>query len=252
MQSFRKAARSVGANKVHPTESQDADSEMVQPPRRRRQSFSREVLENSPKSPVVGSIKESPENAATRRPSIDGRLTPTARTSTVPTSFRRRSLSNGSVGSDIAGLREQGDIPDAAKRASVSEDSSSHQKRAQPKAVAANADEENGTNVAVPRKDMQQVQSLALQRFFSSAQNANSWSASSKKMIFASEIDDAKLVNRSKLEARCPHRCCCLHTSCGHCNSCFQQEFVLLQTSYILRVLFCSSCLPHKQVCTPV
>jgi hypothetical protein len=46
------------------------------------------------------------------------------------------------------------------------------------------------------------IQSLALQRFFSSAQSSNSWSAASKKMIFGSDIDDAKLQNRTKLEAR--------------------------------------------------
>jgi hypothetical protein len=211
MQAFKKAAKSValGANKVHAlrdTESQDADSEMAQPPRRRRQSFSRDVRDAENDSPSTKGSTEISSTAA-RRPSIEARLTPTARGSPVLTSFRRRSLSNGSVGSDIAaaGLRDQaqGDRTDAVKQSSVKDDSNSHQLKAMKKVVGVNALRGDHVTESAPTKDMQQVQSMALQRFFSSAQKSNNWSAASKKMIFGSDIDDAKLQNRAKLEQRC-------------------------------------------------
>ncbi len=231
MQSFKKAAKSVAlsANKVHPlreTESQDADSEMAQPPRRRRQSFSRDVRDADRDS---SSTKGSPDisSTAARRPSIEARLTPTARASPVLSSFRRRSLSNGSVGSEMAspGRKEQapGDRIDAVKHSSVQDDSSSHQLKAYKKVVALNTLRGDHISESAPRKDAQQIQSMALQRFFSSAQKSNNWSAASKKMIFGSDIDDAKLQNRAKLESRCstfPHTfnvdkaffCCRFHT----------------------------------------
>jgi hypothetical protein len=194
MQALKKAAKAVGSNKVHPTESQDADSEMVQPPRRRRQSRDITVAGNDSFMPPsilkIGSSKNAPE---LRRPSfsLDAKHSPTARASPTLTSFRRRSLSNGSIGSETAGLREPGSGRDAAHS---------------PAPPSSIPEDKNG--IPAPRKDIQQIQSLALQRFFTSAENSNSWSAASKKMIFGSDIDDAKLQNRSKLEnRRVPSQC---------------------------------------------
>jgi hypothetical protein len=192
MHALKKAAKAVSSNKVHPTESQDADSETAQPPRRRRQSRDMSVAGNDSIMPPsilkIGSSKHSPESSALRRPSfsLDARSTPTARASPTLASFRRRSLSNGSIGSETAGLRELGSGRDAA-----------HSPHSQDDTIV-----QQGKAPSAPRKDIQQVQSLALQRFFSSAQSSNSWSAASKKMIFGSDIDDAKLQNRAKLENR--------------------------------------------------
>lgn len=190
MQALKKAAKAVGSNKVHPTESQDADSEMAQPPRRRLQSRDITVAGNDSFMPPsilkIGASKNSPE---LRRPSfsLDAKHSPmsTARASPTLTSFRRRSLSNGSIGSETAGLREPGSGRDAAHSP-----------------VPHSSTLEDKSSIAAPRKDIQQIQSLALQRFFTSAEISNSWSAASKKMIFGSDIDDAKLQNRAKLENR--------------------------------------------------
>jgi hypothetical protein len=149
----------------------------------------------------IGSSKHSPEVSALRRPSfsLDARSTPTARASPTLASFRRRSLSNGSIGSETAGLREPGSGRDAAHSPHSQDDAIAQQGKS-PSADRLIREDKGGN--AAPRKDIQQVQSLALQRFFSSAQISNSWSAASKKMIFGSDIDDAKLQNRAKLENR--------------------------------------------------
>jgi hypothetical protein len=205
MHALKKAAKSIGSNRVHPTESQDADSEMAQPPRRRRQSRDMSVAGNDSIMPPsilkIGSSKHSPEISALRRPSfsLDARSTPTARASPTLASFRRRSLSNGSIGSETAGLRELGSGRDAAHSPHSQDDAIVQQGKA-PSADRSIREDKSG--IAAPRKDIQQVQSLALQRFFSNAQSSNSWSAASKKMIFGSDIDDAKLQNRAKLENR--------------------------------------------------
>jgi len=74
MQALKKAAKAVGSNKVHPTESQDADSETAQPPRRSRQSRDMSVAGNDSIMPPsilkIGSSKHSPEVSALRRPSF--------------------------------------------------------------------------------------------------------------------------------------------------------------------------------------
>jgi hypothetical protein len=158
MSSLKKAVKSLSSNKVHPSNSQDADSEMADQPRRRRQSFSNSVVADD---------------------SGSARGTPIARSSSpAPSSFRRRSLSNGSIGSVEDDLQKKAQI----KRNSVVLDG-------------------DFINPA-PRKIAEQVQSMALQHFFSSAKKSNAWSASSKKMIFGSEIDDSNLINRTKLESR--------------------------------------------------
>jgi hypothetical protein len=173
MPSLKKAAMSLSSNKVHPSNSQDADSEMVDQPRRRRQSFSTSVVADD---------------------SGSARGTPIPRSSS-PASFRRRSLSNGSIGVDTGSLAEQQDGRNTTRRFSVEDDL---QKKPQ---IKRNSVDDDFITPA-PRKIAEQVQSLALQRFFSSAQESNSWSASTKKMIFGSDIDDSNLQNRTKLETR--------------------------------------------------
>jgi hypothetical protein len=167
----------LSSNKVHPSNSQDADSEMADQPRRRRQSFSSSVVADE---------------------SGSARATPVPRSSSpAPSSFRRRSLSNGSIGADTGSLAEQQDGRNTTRSISVEDDL---QKKTQIKRSSEFLDGDF-INPA-PRKIAEHVQSLALQRFFASAQKANSWSASSTKMIFGSDIDDSNLQNRAKLEAR--------------------------------------------------
>lgn len=177
MSSLKKAAKSLSSNKVHPSNSQDADSEMADQPRRRRQSFSSSVVADE---------------------SGSARATPVPRSSSpAPSSFRRRSLSNGSIGADTGSLAEQQDGRNTTRSFSVEDDL---QKKTQ---IKRSSEVLDGDFInPAPRKIAEHVQSLALQRFFSSAQKANSWSASSTKMIFGSDIDDSNLQNRAKLEAR--------------------------------------------------
>jgi hypothetical protein len=168
MSSLKKA--SFSSSKVHPSNSQDADSEMTDQPRKRRPSFSSSVVA---------------EDSGTARSA-----------SPATSSFRRRSLSNGSVGADAGSLVDQLDGRNPTKSFSGENDL---QKKPQTKRSSVFPDDDFKP---APRKNDLGAQSLALQRFFSSAQKSNSWSAASKRMIFGSDIDDSNLQNRSKLETR--------------------------------------------------
>ena len=207
MQSFKKAAKSVGSNRVHPTASDDADSEMPDRAPRRRASFSQDALDssNSPTAPAfqkTGSMKLSPDTVSLvslRRPSVDAKSPLSARSSSP--AFRRRSLSNGSAGGELAGLAELTDGRTSNLTSTKTPVQGELQPNPQKKVSVSQRGHEAESVVAQPNS-AEHVQSLALQRFFSSAQSSNSWSAASKKMIFGSDIDDAKLQNRAKLEAR--------------------------------------------------
>jgi hypothetical protein len=204
MQSFKKAAKSVGSNRVHPTESQDADSEMPDRAPRRRASFSQDAHDSSNSQTVpalqkTGSMKLSPDTVSLRRPSLDARSPLSARSASP--AFRRRSLSNGSVGGELAGLAERTDGRTSNLTSTKNPVQDELQSNPKKKLSVSQRGREAESVVAQP-KSAEHVQSLALQRFFSSAQSSNSWSAASKKMIFGSDIDDAKLQNRAKLEAR--------------------------------------------------
>jgi hypothetical protein len=207
MKSFKKVVKSVGSNRVHPTESHDADSEMPDRAPRRRASFSHDVHDssNSPSAAAfqkTGSMKPSPDTVSPvslRRPSLDARSPLSARSSSP--AFRRRSLSNGSVGGELAGLAELTD----GRTSNLTSTTTPVQVELQSnpkKKVSVSQRAHDAESVVAKPKSAEHVQSLALQRFFSSAQSSNSWSAASKKMIFGSDIDDAKLQNRAKLEAR--------------------------------------------------
>ena len=217
MRQFKKVVKSVGSNRVHPTESQDADSEMAavstprpDPPRRRRQSFGRDVLEipasqMESTSQKSGSVKSSPDIVSARRSGAESRLpvAPLFTRSTSP-AFRRRSLSNGSVGADFRELEGEIDAHASGKRASVPDNRQPHQKNGHSKSVDSRREKDPKADAveAAPRANADHLQSVALQRFFSSAEMSNSWSAASKKMIFGTDLDDSKLQNRAKLEAR--------------------------------------------------
>lgn len=207
MHSFKRAAKLVGSNRVHPTESQDADTEMAEPPRRRRQSFSHDVRDSTTSQMAItsqktGNIKLSPDIASARRPSIDAKSPLSARSASP--AFRRRSLSNGSVGAEVRSLMEQAEVQTSAKAMPVQNNLHSLNKNAASKFVdyRREHDAKGDVDTVVARASTDHVQSAALQRFFSSAEKSNSWSSASKKMIFGSDLDDAKLQNRAKLEAR--------------------------------------------------
>jgi len=230
MQKLKKAVKAVGASKVHPSNSMDADTEMAEPPRRRRQSFSSEVLaEDAPSgrmSPALQRIsgrRPSFDNIAARRPSLnsDSGLTPTSQPATPASADvrRRRSLSNGRdggapnmTGSPIISRRgslEPIDTADVSRSSPIDDDLQSRSDRAKLdkahrkiSAVLALKGEHSEPQAA-QRVTAEHIQSQALQNFFSNAQSSNSWSASSKKMIFASQIDDSKMQSRGKLETRC-------------------------------------------------
>jgi hypothetical protein len=217
MQAFRKGVlKSSGSNKIHPSDAPESQAHSTEPPRRRRQSFRSDVADDDTNhhnstSQRTSSALSCTDTHASRPPSTDHRSsTPTsAARSASPSSpiiLQRRSLSNGSLGGDIAGVSEQTEGQTSVKAYPIQ-----HKALGQGRAKSASpavAEEPNYPTAAM--KHPEHIQSVALQRFFSSAQSSNSWSASSKKMIFGSDLDDSKLQNRAKLEGRCSAATACL------------------------------------------
>ena len=204
---------------------------MAEPPRRRRQSFSSEVpaedassgrMSPSPALTLqrISGRRPSSENIAARPTSLNSEsgVSPMLQPASPSPSEtrRRRSLSSGRDGGTPVrggspspapsrrGSMEQWDASDVARSSPVENDHHSKFDRAHRKISVVTALKGDYTEpVAAPRQNAEHIQSQALQHFFSSAQSSNSWSASSKKMIFSSQIDDSKMQSRGKLETRC-------------------------------------------------
>ena len=273
MQKLKKAVKSVGGAKVHPTNSMDADTEMAEPPRRRRQSFSSEVpaedassgrMSPSPALTLqrISGRRPSSENIAARPPSLNSEsgVSPMLQPASPSPSEtrRRRSLSSGRDGGTPVrggspspapsrrGNMEQWDASDVARSSPVENDHHLKFDRAHRKISVITALKGDYTEpVAAPRQNAEHIQSQALQHFFSSAQSSNSWSASSKKMIFASEIGDSKLQNRGKLEARCQ-----MQPTCVLCSLYQRAEVLtLFRKVFFCKMLAYSACLSTLVAC---